>query len=283
MMLHSQKVTVAQYSLHKGDHIPLSSKCNSIVPADVVLIRGQVLVDEQELTGERIVVCKNRIPIGGDKDSENSEDRDHVVFRGTRIVDRVAIGRVIRTGNDCEMYRTSHHVQKPPNGIQNKIMLVSICNLYLLLLLSTIGSLTVYYYEEQKISLWQCWKGLILLLNTIIPLSLYFCYRSASWILAKKLERQFNIKIQPHGTCSFQNQINSICTDKTGTLSLGNTLLYKVAFQFQESSCVQSSSSLQDKPSVCQILAAEFYRSPISLFIRKLARSCVVMIWNLHC
>src|SRR4029077_7281131 len=104
--------------------------------------------------------------------------------------------------------------------------------------------------------LWQCWKGLILLLNTIIPLSLYFCYNSASWILAKKLERQFNIKIQPHGTCSFQNQINSICTDKTGTLSLGNTLLYKVAFQFQESSCVQSSSSLQDKPSVCQILAA---------------------------
>ena len=122
-------------------------------------------------------------------------------------------------------------------------MLVSICNLYLLLLLSTIGSLTVYYYEEQKISLWQCWKGLILLLNTIIPLSLYFCYHSASWILAKKLERQFNIKIQPHGTCSFQNQINSICTDKTGTLSLGNTLLYKVAFQFQESSCVQSSWS----------------------------------------
>ena len=89
--VHSQKVTVAQYSLHKGDHIPLSSKCNSIVPADVVLIRGQVFVDEQEFTGERIVVCKNRIPIGGDKDSENSEDRDHVVFRGTRIVDRVAL------------------------------------------------------------------------------------------------------------------------------------------------------------------------------------------------
>ena len=244
--VHAEKILIPQCDLRRGDYILLSANCNATVPADVLLVRGQVYVNELQLTGEKTIVCKSR-QIDHQIDKDEVPNPSHVVFRGTEIVDRTAVGLVIRTGNDCEMYRTSQSVKKPPSGIQKKITLVSICNLYLLLLLSTIGALTVYYYENQTLSFWKYLKQLLLLLNTIIPLSLYFCYHSASWILAKRLERELKISIRPHGMCTFQNQINSVASDKTNTITLGNTILNQVAFQYEgKDFCLQPSLIEQD-------------------------------------
>lgn len=234
--------TIKQKDLKRGDLIRLSE--NTPIPADILLINSSVCVDEYQLTGEDIDVSKVGIQIDEkEKDSYNiiinhhknegmivsSDDKNHsynsknMVFRGTRIVDGKALGVVIETGNDCQIYMIDQSSKKSKTNIQKEIVSICFRNLYFMLLLSCFCSLIIYsktvmeYYSYYKLT--SIIFTTIILFNTVVPLSLQFFSDHASSILSDRIASNNSVKINPNGRSSFQTDPHFIVTDKTGTIT----------------------------------------------------------------
>ena len=59
--------------------------------------------------------------------------------------------------------------------------------------------------------------SILLLFNTIIPLSLQFFFNMCSLVISKRIEKICDVKINSNGIRCFQTTPKYIVTDKTGT------------------------------------------------------------------
>ena len=186
------------------------------IPADIKIESGKLVVNEYNLTGEKIDINKYR----GD-----------IIYRGTTIIDGTVIGKVINIGNQCKIYNIDYNINKKKSNLENTLYQICIYNLYLLLGISLgFSGYIYYYYNYNKI------LHLILLFNTLIPLSLQFFLNCSSKIISTRIEKKFNVnfnvnfnvKINSNGIKSFLFNPKFIVTDKTGTLTINKIELDKI-------------------------------------------------------
>ena len=212
------------------------------------MINSKVVVEELELTGEDIAVNKIGLDLADDfnnyeividhfhnmgmiknNDIISRYNNKNMVFRGTKIINGVGFGIVIETGNDCQIYRIDNDVKKEKTFIQKKIVFVCILNLYLMLLISSFAGIIVYSKNLQlgysNARLWGIVIKMILLFNTVVPLSLQFFFDIASRIISKRIEKKCGIKINRNGKMAFQIIPNKIVSDKTGTITTGEMII----------------------------------------------------------
>lgn len=208
---------------------------DSLIPADLLILSGdEILVSELNLTGEDIVISKNKIgsfdfpSIDVDKQTINGvsyTDRN-ILFRGTQIVDMkntMIYGIPIRLGNNCKIYNIKNNT-KNKTDLQKKLLKTCIINIILMLLLAILFSLILYckdtHTEKKYRIMISNIRKMILLLNTMVPLSLQFFFNSAALILSKRIEKENKVKINTINC--FQNNPHYIVSDKTGTITTGN-------------------------------------------------------------
>ncbi len=242
-------VKIEKNILHKnlvrGDLIRLTE--NDRIPADILLLEGNVKTMELELTGENVVLSKTGLNLPLQPTSQKSpliminhhqnegliitQDRHYsytaknMIFRGTQIVDQIAIGVVIETGNDCQIYRLNHDHYKRPTQIQQLIARILLLNLYLMLLLSSVTAVLIYAKSPIEGYSWlqliKIVRKMILLFNAMVPLSLPFFFTVGSQIISKRIENKHQVTINRRGLMAFQVDPKYIVSDKTGTLTTG--------------------------------------------------------------
>ena len=110
-------------------------------------------------------------------------NQSNIAFRGTKVIDGEAFGIVIETGNDCQVYRIHHNTKKTTSGLQKTILDVCLHNLYLMLLMVSFTSVII--YSKQVDLLWPIIRKMIILFNTMIPLSLQFFFTAGSGVLSQ--------------------------------------------------------------------------------------------------
>lgn len=181
-----------------GDSIDLNR--NKDIPADIKLESGKLVVDEYNLTGEKIDINK----FEGD-----------IIYRGTTIIDGKANGTVVTIGLECKIYNLDYTIKKNKSYLENTLYQICINNIYLLLSISLGFSAYIYY-------IYNCNKFLdiILLFNTLIPLSLQFFLNFSSKIISNRIEKKLNVQINSNGIKTFLFEPKFIVTDKTGTLTI---------------------------------------------------------------
>ena len=250
----SQDVALVQVSLphrnlRRGDLVRLEHGCP--VPADILLLGGRVSAQELQLTGENIVIGKSAPTGSGSREKkvieihaqhhanegvvqsegDNSErpcvyTARNMVFRGTDLVDGQGYGVVIETGNDCAIYRLQHDRHRPATAVQKRTMRVCVTNLYLMLLLASCTALMLYDERTEKSSksgwiVWALLRKMLLLFNTLVPLSHQLFFSEGSRLLSRRIERAIaGVTINRGGLMAFQNdKARIIVTDKTGTVT----------------------------------------------------------------
>ena len=238
-----QSKKIKQKSLKRGDFIELSSEQD--IPADILILNHkQCAVQELELTGEDIVINKSGLPFNINTIDDNTKitinhknndgfiisDQNHfnynsknMIFRGTKIVDGTIFGIVIETGNDCQIYNINNNIQKSKTEIQKKIIDICMMNLYLLLVMASVTSIILYSKTANTSraykKLWLHIRQMILLFNTMIPLSLQFFFTISSQILSHRISKSNKVTINRNGIMAFQVNPDYIVSDKTGTIT----------------------------------------------------------------
>ena len=187
--------TIPFYDLRYQDIVYL--KENDEIPADLTIKSGtNILVCEIELTGEDIVINKK---IGD------------VLYRGTKIIRSDLIEAVpFSLGNKCKIY-DRYPINKNKTSVQKKILYRCMINFFMMLFLALI--FTFYVKDDNLVS---NFKKMILLLNTMVPLSLQFFFSTAAIILSRRIK---SVKI--NNINSFQTDPHFIVSDKTGTITTG--------------------------------------------------------------
>ncbi len=249
-----QTQTVMQKDLRRGDFIYVGRNLTEI-PADLLLLSqlstfSPLYAQEIKLTGENRLIKKEPLYPGDENSSvtiEHHKSRGtlhdivysqmdniaysdkNVLFRGTHTQiqqeDTSLFGLVIETGNDCHIYRMKHTRERGQTKLQKTIVQHCFWNLYLMLLLDCFTGLIV-FADSDGLTYWQAIRRMIIFFNTFVPLSLQFFFEHGSRILSRCLEDEHHVKINRHGTMSFQVDPKFVVTDKTGTLTTG-----KMTFQ----------------------------------------------------
>jgi len=233
---------IPQMNLKRGDWVKLNE--NTEIPADILLFNSNVLVQEIELTGEDIIISKiglnvdlfsshskSLITINHHK-NEGAIELNHkmisyssknMIFRGTKIIDGDTFGIVIETGNDCQIYRIDNNSKKDSSNIQKNIINICITNLYFMLILASFTGIIIYsknimeQYSYKK--LLSIIRKMIILFNTMVPLSLQFFFSIGSGILSKRIANKNKITVNRNGIMAFQTDPHFIVSDKTGTIT----------------------------------------------------------------
>jgi cation-transporting P-type ATPase 13A2 len=96
-----QSKEINSAELIPGDIIQIPQQ--SVIPCDLVLLKGTCVMNESMLTGESIPAIKNSIPMTSET-YDRVKDAKYTLYGGTRVVqarkegDSEALGLVIRTG-----------------------------------------------------------------------------------------------------------------------------------------------------------------------------------------
>lgn len=239
--------------IKKGDIIDLklNLKSNNIIPADILILNDNMYVatNELQLSGENIIINKLGIIGVNNYNKENllnstifynnnvgyieylnkkyHFNKNNIIFRGTELVDGELLGLVIEVGNNCMIYNIDNKIIKEKTKLYKKVNNITFDNLYYLLILACIlsGGLKMVYPNYNLLFLI---KTIVLLFNTIVPLSLQSFYNTSTWLLSNKIEKEEKVKINNHGLHCFQNLPKYIVTDKTGTITKNKLKLHQI-------------------------------------------------------
>jgi len=215
------KINSMSYEINKDNFVKLKDiKLNERIhlnfhkdiPADIQIESGKLVVNEYNLTGEKVDIVKYK---------------DDIIYRGTNIIDGDAIGFVNKVGNSCKIYNINYDIKEKISWIEYQLYKLCLNNLYVLFGMSIFFSIIIYLkYSVNK------FLHLLLLFNTLIPLSLQFFLNCSSQIISKRIEKYIDIKINQHGIKSFQFDPKFIVTDKTGTITTNKINLNNIYANF---------------------------------------------------
>ncbi len=206
----------------RGDVVVLGA--GDIVPADARLIEGNHLfVDESSLTGESAASLKN--PMAGDLDPGKDEDRAGLAFFGTSVVSGNGRAVVTATGANTSYGTIAHRLAEraPETDFQHGVrafgLLIGRVTLILVVGVFAVNvALQRPLFDALLFSVALAVGLTPELLPAIVTLNLTRGARAltAHGVLVKRLPAIQNL-----------GSVTVLCTDKTGTLTLGKLELVK--------------------------------------------------------
>ena len=206
----------------RGDVVVLGA--GDIVPADVRLLEANHLfVDESSLTGESAASLKN--PMSGDLDPDKEDDRAGLGFFGTSVVSGTGKAVVTATGAKTSYGTIAHRLaERAPetdfqHGVRAFSLLIGRVTLILVVGVFAINvALRRPLFDALLFSIALAVGLTPELLPAIVTLNLTRGARAltAHGVLVKRLPAIQNL-----------GSVTVLCTDKTGTLTLGKLELVK--------------------------------------------------------
>jgi len=224
VLRNGEEMEVDIKDLVPGDVVILVE--GDIVPADIRLIFATgLMVDEALLTGESIPVEKVA-QVVFDKDTQ-VHARGNVLFKGTTIVKGKAIGVVYATGERTEVGKIAKRMQeKSPESPLIKALgyLGKRWILILFILLSSLIFIGIYQGREVKTVIFFAVAQLVSAVPEGLPIVVTITLVVGAVILSReKILVKYLPSVETLGSATF------ICSDKTGTITMGK-LKVKEAF-----------------------------------------------------
>src|ERR1700678_838689 len=192
--------TVAAAGLVRGDLVKLS--LGEVVPADVHLIGGSILLDQSMLTGESLP-----IEAGPGLDTYAGA----LVRRGEATAEVTATGVHTKFGRTAELVRTAHAASSQQNAVLRIVRNLAIFNSVVILIIGAYA-----YFHAMP------WSEIIPLLLTsvlaAIPVALPATFTLAAALGARSLAK---LGVLPTRLSAVDEaaSIDVLCSDKTGTLT----------------------------------------------------------------
>lgn len=206
------------------------------VPADILILSGDVVVDESLLTGESVPQLKTYMEdISTDQSLDLQEHKQSICFGGTNLLvaneggdmrfpaapDKGVIGVVLRTGFETaqgSLLRTMAHTQKSVDGIHTKDTYIFI----LLLLLCAIASAYMVWVEgwaDESRNRFRLILHVIMIITSVVPPELPMELSLAVTNSVTDLMKRCQVYCTEIFRIPIAGQVNVCCFDKTGTLT----------------------------------------------------------------
>jgi Ca2+-transporting ATPase len=227
-----------------GDLIVL--KPGSYIPADARLIEAEHLhVDESALTGESIPVLKTAQTLTGEK--VPLAERVNIVYRGTFVTGGQGLAVVVATGKSTEMGRIQTLVgetivpqtpmEKQLDQVGGQLVLISgvVCGLVF-----TLGLVRGY--------------GILQMLKTSVSLAVAAVPEGLPTVATTSLAlgigrmRRHNVLVRRLEAVEALGSVQTICLDKTGTLTANQMSVVEIYTDTQLVKIVDGKFWLADKP-----------------------------------
>ncbi len=220
-----KQVIIEKKYLVPGDIVLLFP--GDIVPAELRIISTQnFLIDESVLTGESAPVSK--ISESFIKEEKEIFKCRNILFTGTSVVSGKAEGVVVSTGKDTALGEIVRLVQaKRPLGVYEKnliyfcrlILKIVVATIILVFLLNLIIKGATNFFEF----LLFCVALIVSILPEALPAIVILALSRGSLKMAKE-----NVVVKRLSAIEDLGNVEILCTDKTGTLTLNKLSLEKV-------------------------------------------------------
>ena len=193
--------TVPASELVVGDVVKLS--LGAVVPADVHLTDGSVLIDQSMLTGESVP-----IEAAAGFDTYASA----LVRRGEAVAEVTATGAGTKFGRTAELVRTAHVVSSQQKAVLRVVRNLALSNGCIIILL------VVYARALLKMQTGEIVPLVLTAILASIPVALPATFTLAAAIGAKALAK-LNVLPTRLAAVDEAASIDVLCVDKTGTLT----------------------------------------------------------------
>ena len=240
--INSLKRLVEPFALVKRDGCLQEIKAEDVVPGDIVVLRNggyvpadarliestYLSVDESILTGESMPVSKTIAPFPQTSGEIPLSSRKNMVYMGTLIIGGQGLALVVATGKHTEMgmiQMLAGEARPPetPMGVQLKkigTQLVWVCSI-ICGAVFIIGVLHKYSFLEML-------KMAISLAVAAVPEGLPMV-ATTTLALGIRTMRRHNVLIRHLDAVETLGAIQTICLDKTGTLTLNKMSVVAIA------------------------------------------------------
>ena len=207
-----------------GDIVEIDNS-SAVLACDILLLNGEVIVDESMLTGESVPVVKNQLKDISINDLDPYDlPKKHILFCGTRVIQsrqngKVCSGIVLNTGFNSSKGLLVRAIMfpKPNNFAFYKDAVKFIAFLSIFAILGFIVS-TIYLYKKFNIAVGDIIGRGLDLVTIIVPPALPATMSVGISYAIKKLVREKIFCISPTSII-IGGKIDIICFDKTGTLT----------------------------------------------------------------
>lgn len=210
-----KQVTISKENLVIGDIVILEA--GSVVPADMRIIGGSLVIDESVLTGESQPVTKSSSTVSSK--SHEIFKALNITFAGTHILSGAAQAIVVTTGNNTIFYTvTSGNTSTERISSYEKNLLDMSKSIVRLVIATVIIIFLVHLIIFRHIESLNLLIFFITLIVAIVPEALptvvVFSLSRASLRLAKN-----HVVVKRLSSIDDLGDIEILCTDKTGTLT----------------------------------------------------------------
>lgn len=217
------------------------------IPADILVVAGDAVVDEALLTGESIPQLKGSLGEASGGQLDLQEHKECILFGGTTLLvgnsgtssnsipespDRGVVGVVLRTGFETaqgSLLRTMAHTQKSLDGIHTRDTYAFI----LILLCCAIGSAIMVLQEgwsDPTRNRFRLTLHVIIIITSVVPPELPMELSLAVTNSVSSLMRDCQVFCTEVFRIPLAGQVNICCFDKTGTLTSDEMQLVGVRY-----------------------------------------------------
>lgn len=215
-----ETVSTSSEDLYPGDLLEIEH--NSILQADVILLKGSCLVNEAMLSGESRLIQKT--PINNDKERFRKIEMESILFAGSKCeenFDTTVLGVVWKTGFETLNGKMIKSVLSPK---LDKCEMERDLSRFLLLMcaLGFVGGLVyfIFYFadNQQNVTKFKMVMRCFELVTTLVPAFLPLCLAQSNYYGMKRMEK-LKIVCSSHSQLNIAGSIRTIFFDKTGTIT----------------------------------------------------------------